>query len=203
MKSNGCSDSSPDPYPKIDLPIFTGAIQKKEFIDFRKKIKSVSYQLKIEYPANKVINFYKAKWKENGFTLKESSEPKWENFIDDTLEGNPEIRQLLLSWENRKLQEEAFLALVYRNSGKGWSDELNVTCQLQPAVDISAIEKFMEELKVAGDDKYSDFMKLLNSYRGKNGQVDLEKAIKENKDNAYLQRYKELVERVEKEFERK
>lgn len=203
MESSGCSDSSSDPYPQIDLPIFAGAIQKKDFIDFNKSIKSVSYKLKIKYPADQVVNFYKAKLKKNGFTLKESGEPKWENFIDDTLEGSPKIRQLLSSWENNKLQVEAFLALIYRNSGKGWSDELNVTCQLQPAVDISEIEKFMEELKTAGDDKYSDFMKLLDLYRGENGQVDMEKAVNENKDNAYLRRYKDIVDRVKRELERK
>jgi hypothetical protein len=198
--SSGCSDTVLDPYPKIDIPIYADAFNKDVFIDYDKKIKSVNYRIRMEYPPKGVVSFYEVHLNRIGFIQKEINEPKWESFIDDTLDGSPKIRQLLTTWVNEDLHIEAFLALVYRKNGNKWSDDLNVTCQLQPLVDVSNIEMFLKELKAAGDEIYTDFMKLLDSYKDENGQVDIERAVKENKGNIYLQRYKKIVDEINKQL---
>jgi len=116
---------------------------------------------------------------------------QWDCFTDDTVEGNPQVRQLLALWINPKLRTEAFLALRYVKIGDKWGDELFVVCQIQPEIDTTRLEKFfrkLEELK-----QYQEFMRLINSYRMPNGEVDIEKAVRENPNNELLKEYQKVI----------
>ena len=116
---------------------------------------------------------------------------QWDCFTDDTVEGNPQVRQLLALWINPKLRTEAFLALRYVKIGDKWGDELFVVCQIQPVIDTTSLEKFfrkLEELK-----QYQEFMRLIDSYRMPNGEVDIEKAVRENPNNELLKEYQKVI----------
>ena len=74
--SNYCAaeDKTKDPYPQIEIPIYTTAKDIKHFIDINLKLKSITYIVKCPYPAVE-IDFYVRKFKELGF----------KEFLDSTM----------------------------------------------------------------------------------------------------------------------
>lgn len=188
----GISNSQVDPYPNIEIPIMKGGYKVKEFFDHPKGTKSLNYYVKVEYPADRVLQFYDSRFKENGWIASnDKMKRQWECFIDGTIEGEPQVKQVLALWINPKLKKEVFLALKYVKAMDKWSNKLHVICQIQPLIDRTRLEEFMKQLDESG--YLSKFMKLINSYRMANGEVDIDKAIKENPDNDYLKEYKKIV----------
>ena len=189
---NEISYSKADPYPNIEIPIIDGAHKVKKFIDNPKGTKSLNYYIRAKYPADKVLQFYDLEFKRNGWIDSNGKMTRqWDCFTDDTVEGNPQVRQLLALWINPKLRTEAFLALRYVKIGDKWGDELFVVCQIQPEIDTTRLENFfrkLEELK-----QYQEFMRLINSYLMPNGEVDIEKAVRENPNNELLKEYQKVI----------
>ena len=192
---NGVSnsqDSQVDPYPSIAIPVMKGAYRVKRFFNEPKGTKSLNYHIKIKYPADIVIKYYESHFKGLGWiSSKDETQRQWECFIDSTIETKPKVRQFLASWSNPKSKVEAFLALRYIKVGDKWSNELYVICQIQPLINRAKLEKFMKHLEDTG--QLSKFIKLINCYRMTNGEVDLDKAIKENPNNNYLKEYKKIA----------
>lgn len=179
----------------IEIPIVSGAYNIQKITDRPKGTKSVNYYLQVEYPAIEVIEFYEKKFKGRGWLAPfDEVKRQWESFIDGTISGNPRVRQFLASWVNPERKEEAFLALRYIRVGKNWDRELHVLCQIQPMLDVKTLESFLKMLWECGE--YVEFMKLLDSYRTENGEVNIDKAIRENRDNIYLREYKRIVDEV-------
>jgi len=190
--SEGMLNAQVDPYPNIEIPVMKGAYKVKCFFDRPKQTKSLNYYVKVGYPAEEVFRFYDSRFKDNGWTTyNDKMKGQWECFVDGTMESTPQVRQFLTSWVSPEFREEAFLALKYVKVGDEWSDELHVICQIQPLTDRTMLEEFLKQLDESGH--LSSFMELIDSYRMANGEVDVDKAIKENPDNDHLKEYKKIV----------
>ena len=187
--------SETDPYPSVEVPIVSSGYNIQRIIDHPRGTKSVAYYVQVEYPANDIIEFYDQKFKEIGWRVAHGKvKRQWEYFIDGTIGGNPRVRQYLALWVNPQLQAEAFFALRYIREGGNWGKELHVLCQIQPLLDTTRLEEFLKRLRAS--DEYMRFMKLLDSYRTANGEVDIDKALRENRDNIYLRQYKRIVDEM-------
>jgi hypothetical protein len=186
------SHSQVDLHPNIEIPVMKNGYKVKRFLDYPKGTKSLNYYVKADYPADKVLRFYELKFKEMGWIVSiQKAKRQWECFVDDTIKGEPQVRQFVALWINPELKKEAFLVLKYVKVGDKWNNELHVICQIQPLIDRTRLESFMKQLDESGH--LRKFMELINSYRMANGEVDIEKAIKENPDNDYLKEYKKIV----------
>ena len=183
--------SQPDPYPNIEIPIMEGSYNVRRFINRPKGTKSLNYYIKAEYPADKVLQFYDSEFKANGWIPSNKEKKQWEYFVDSTMKDEPKVKQLLSFWTNQKLQKKAFLALKYVKVDDKWSNELHVICQIQPLSDRTKLYFFIKKLDESGN--LGEFMEMINFYRMANGDVDINKAIKENPNNKYLKEYKKIV----------
>jgi len=187
--------SEEDPHPSVKIPIIPGSYNITRIFNNPPKTKSLNYFMQARYPADEVLAFYNLKFKEIGYVPSLNKfKRKWERFIDSAIEGNPKVRQLLALWINPDLKLEAFLALRYIENGESWSNELHVICQIQPLIDTGRLEKFFRRLSESG--KQAEFMKLLDSYRMSDGEVDIGKAVNENPDNYYLKEYKSIIDEM-------
>ena len=181
------------PFPSFNMPVMNGSYNYTKASDKSRGLNSIKYLLQTEYPANEVLEFYDSKLTKIGFVSSNHKyKRKWECFIDGTIDGNPKVRQLLALWVNPKLDVEAFLALRYIKVKKTWTDELHISFQIQPSIPTKALEVFLN--KIAESNKTADFMKLIDSYRQSNGEVDIEKAINENPNDHLLKEYKRIIE---------
>jgi len=195
----GKAKAENDPYPDLEIPVFVNGYDVKEFMDESKKVKSTVYSLEVKYPASEVIEFYKSRLKEMGFSLSPSfvgdfNKNGWDCFIAEE-ENSIKVCQLLSLWANLELKEEIFLVLLYEKKGKDWKEQLRVSCQIQPLIDTKKIDNFFEKLKASG--QYVRFMELLDRYRMSTGEVDLEKAITENPDKNLLKVYKKIIDGIQ------
>lgn len=187
--------AEPDPFPTIKIPVLPDAHQITEFRDNPKGTKSINYYIQVEYPADRVFIFYDSKFKELSWTASSDIKQKnWESFIDGTIKGNPKVRQRLVQWTNPELRAEAILALRYIKVGKKWGDNLHILCQIQPMIDKITIEQFIRKLQASRE--YAKFMELIDLYRKSNGEVDIERAIRENPGNENLKEYKRIADRA-------
>jgi hypothetical protein len=104
----------------------------KKFSDRSKKTRSIAYRVKVKYPAAEVIEFYDAYFNGNGWRLSyEICQRQWQSFDDETVKGQPSVRQFEYSWEHPELKVQAFLWLRYEKLNKKWQDDVIVTCKLQ------------------------------------------------------------------------
>ena len=183
--------SQTDPYPNIEIPIMEGSYKVRKYFDRPKGSKSLNYYIKAEYPADKVLQFYDSEFIANGWIPSNTIKRQWECFFDSTMEGEPQVKQLLSLWTNKKFEKQAFLALKYVKIEDKWSNELHVICQIQPLSDRTKLDMFIKRLDESGN--LGNFMEMISSYRLANGKVDINKAIKENPNNKYLKEYKKIV----------
>lgn len=192
--------TSPDYYPLVKIPVMANGYNVKKVYGNPKYTKSLNYFLETEYPAETVISFYNSRFKADGWEIsKEKFKGEWQSFIDDTIKGSPEVRQRLSLWIKPDLELEAFLALRYEMQNNDWSD-LQVLCQIQPNIDYSTLERFLERLQKEKGDIYPRFMEQLDSIFESNGDVDEKKfnhVLITNKDLApYLIEYKKMVDKI-------
>lgn len=189
---------SGEPYPQIEIPIYSGAKDVNYFVDLNLQLKSKSYVIEVAYPATEVINFYNRKLKELGFNefLEDPvAKAKWISFQDGTKKGHPFIRQFAKFWVDQEKRIEILLVLRYETAmPKKWDNKLSVVCQVAPFVERKEIDEFFEKLEKEGKSEY--FFKLLEKYSTADQNVDFERAIRENPNNQYLKEYRDLIERV-------
>lgn len=196
LSSMSIANSRVDPYPNIEIPILPGSYEIRKIVDQPQGTKSLNYLVHTAYPANEVLKFYESRLKKAGFVPSLARQKQqWESFIDDTRGGN-KVRQLLASWVNPHLKAEAFLALRYTEIGNTWTDELHIICQIQPIFDRKRLDNFVRRLR--DTNQYEKFMKLLDSYRMPDGEVNIDRAITENPQNYDLREYKKIVDGMSK-----
>lgn len=190
--------SEEDPYPSIEIPVLPDSYHITRIFDHPPKTKSLNYFLRTQYPADEVLEFYDSKFKEIGYVASSNKfKRQWEFFIDGTIEEEPRVRQLLALWINPALKVEAFLALRYVKDVKSWGNELHVLCQIQPLIDTTRLEEFLRQLHESN--KQAQFMKLIDSYRMSDGEVDIDKAVSENPDNDCLNKYKKIIDEMNRQ----
>ena len=191
--------SDEDPYPSIEIPVMPSGYHITRVFGHPPKTKSLNYFILAQYPANEVLQFYDLRFKKIGYIASFNKFKKqWECFIDGTIKGNPRVRQLLALWINPELEMEAFLALRYIKAGDNWGNELHVLCQIQPLIETTRLEEFLRQLSESK--QHAEFIKLLDSYRRTNGEVDIDKAIRENPDNDYLKEYKKILNEMNRKL---
>jgi len=191
--------SEEDPCPSIKIPVMPSSYHITRVFGHPPKTKSLNYFLRAQYPADEVLQFYDSKFKEIGYIASPNKlKRQWECFVDGTIKGDPTVRQLLASWINIELKVEAILALRYVKIGKNWGNELHVLCQIQPLVDTTRLEEFLRQLYKSK--QQAEFMKLLDSYRMSDGEVDIDKAVREHPDNDYLKEYKEIIDEINRKL---
>ena len=187
--------SEVDPYPSIEIPILSDGYKIKRVIGHPEGTKSLNYFVRIPYPATDVLQFYDSKLRQVGWVASvDKTKRHWERFIDNNGEGGARVRQLLASWINPALKLEAILVLRYVEVGNSWNNELHVLCQIQPFIGTRRLEDFFKRLSESKH--HGDFMRLLDSYRMSNGDVDIDKAVRENPDNSNLQEYKRIINEI-------
>lgn len=188
-------NTTKDPFPQIKIPIYLGAENINYFIDFTLRLKSTNYMVETAYPATELINFYDRKFKGLGFNdFLEGSPVKgeWVSFQDETKKGQPFIRQFVKCWVDQEKRIEILLALRYETTTpKEWNNKLFVGCQIAPFIEHKAVTDFLKKLEKEG--RFESFHKLLEKYSTTDGNIDFEKAIKENPDNQYLREYRGLI----------
>jgi hypothetical protein len=185
-----------DPYSNIELPIYPKGYNVQKYVNKPLGTKSVNYSIKVKYPAIQVLKYYQDNFREMGWSLSNrdrNDNMEWESFIDSTTNGSPQIRQLILTWRDSRNKNELFLALRYKKyMQEDWNDELNVLCQIHPLVNTSKLDNFIKRLRESK--QHEEFMKMLDSYRMSNGEVNIDKALRENPDNSNLREYKKIID---------
>lgn len=192
------SGANNDPYPNIEIPIYSNPKTIKSYVDSLASIKSKNYKIKQAYPAEKIINFYSQAMKKIGFKPykeKYGVQEKWITFEDETKGGIRHIRQFSKAWISADGIIEAILVLRYESLNENhWSDDLFITFQIMQALNEQAIDDFFKKLRENG--KFCEFMKLLKKYSTPKQEIDFEKAIKENPDNDYLKEYQKIINKI-------
>jgi hypothetical protein len=193
--------SSIDFYPSIEIPVMNGGYNLTKVFDNPKYTKSLNYFIKADYPANSVIEFYNLKFEELGWKVNKdgNNSYEWQSFIDGTVKGKPYVRHRMSTWVKHSKKIQAHLFLRYEKHDKKHGD-LHVLCQIQPLVDTSKLELFLENLQNTNADIYPKFMELIENFTKKNGEIDIDKynhIVHTNKDlAAYLIESKKLTDEV-------
>ena len=77
---------------------------------------------------------------------------------------------------------------------------MNVICQIQPNIDYSKLEQYLDKLQKDKKDLYPRFMEQIDSILKSNGEVNEDKfnhALISNKDLApYLIEYKKMIDEI-------
>lgn len=179
----------------ITIPKYQNGYNVDTHEDLERKIKSISYYLRIDYPAKDVIDFYSAKMRQLNYLPLENEniEPGiWVSYEDNTDQKLLKIKQYYQSWISEDKKNKGTLVLIYESDYREINkSELLVTFQLMPFYETSNIDKFFDELEKKGN--FEEFMNLLKRYSLDNGNIDFKKAIKENPNNIDLQIYRDLI----------
>ena len=194
-----------DPHPDISLPIYPSAINVERFIPSDMlKVKVVRYELKLSYPADKVIKYYNEQLPLDGWKhVKDhkSAKAKWYSYVDDTKEGSPTVRRFVKVWISEDSKKEFLFLLEYTREATGqWSDNLYVYSDIRPYIDFTKYEEFVD--KMHNEQKWQGFIVLLDKYTNEDSTIDFEKAFKENPQNQdlveYYQIHKEAMSNINK-----
>jgi len=196
----GCDMNSPevstDLYPDLSIPVYSNAINIKNYTDQKAQIKSKSYGVTLPYPADEIVRFYNKVMTEYDFVpyISDGYEKKeWSTFQDESRGDNRYIRQFAKAWLCKDNKKKAILFLRYETSKENnWSDELIVTLQIMPAFNERALTNLFNELEEEG--KLEEFMELLKKYSTPDQTVDFDRAIRENPQDSYLPIYKDIIE---------
>ncbi len=149
----GCDTTNADNYEKLTseikafrIPIYKHVgINKQDIID-NPPIKRATYETKIYYPAEVLIDFYESEMLKLGYNpfvedYYKYADRKWQYYVDGTVKGNPEVASFSASWSDGNKTKRAILLLKYywhdkSDSVKLWQnkDNLIVTFQIMPFV---------------------------------------------------------------------
>jgi len=146
-----------DPFPQINLPVFSDAFQIYHVINRPVGAKSVQYKIKIRWPAKQLIDFYNSEFYKMGLSKYSKDNyggGEWGHFIDGTQKGNPEINQYLETWVDKNHSIRILLSLRYNRTKNGpWPKEVSVACQVTKFYDFTKLNEFFERLRRSGKDQ--------------------------------------------------
>lgn len=186
-----------DHFPGIEIPVMNGYYKLERVFDRPKYTKSLNYYIKVEYPAENVIEFYRSEFEKRGWKPDDFFTNQW-------MEVNTGIKQRSGSWINPELDLEIFLVLRYDIRDGKW-DELQVICQIQPDVDHSKLMEFIDNFGKSNPDDYVKFIDLINKIPVKSWKLDIDKfndVVKNNKTlEPYLFEYKKIANDIIKKTE--
>jgi len=197
------ASSESDPFPAIVLPVYHGGYDIEYSFDRLKGTKTLVYLIQTNYPAAEVLEFYDAALNGSGWKPSfEICQRHWDSLADGSKKKELQARQLFTSWEHPQYRLRISLRLKYRPARTNDRDEVTVQCRLQPQLDNSKHDQFMERLKASG--QYRAFAQKLDTYRKPDGQVDpalIDRDIKNNNADENLIEYKRIIDAVKQEIE--
>ena len=96
-------------------PIYKDAKNIKNYVLGDGLTRGVSYNVKIFYPANEVMEFYEAEMRRLGYkpTVDKVFDKDWHSFVDGTKQGEPYVAQLSASWTDQSQNVRTVLILRY------------------------------------------------------------------------------------------
>jgi hypothetical protein len=184
-----------DPFPQINLPIFTDAFEVHHVINKPEGSKSVQYKAKITWPAQEIIDFYNSAFNKMGlskYSKDNYGTGRWEHFIDGTQKGCTEDNRYIETWVDKNHSIRIVLNLDYRGTKKALGvSEVSVVCQINKFYDFTRMNEFDEKLRKIN--KEQEFYTLIGKYSKSNHELDIEKAMKENPNNAELREFIEIL----------
>lgn len=184
-----------DSFPEIKLPLYPKAIRINHIINRPEGTKSVSYKVRIKWPAQELIEFYESEFEQMGFSKYSADgygRGKWFQFIDGTKKNEPEVNRFIETWADKNHSIRVLLHLDYlRERDNPWPNEVFVMCQIQQFFDYTKLNEFMEKMRRSG--KEQEFNELLLKYLSKDKDMDIERALKENPDNEDLKEFIQLL----------
>ncbi|PIE74441.1 MAG: hypothetical protein CSA18_05070 [Deltaproteobacteria bacterium] len=178
----------------VNIPVYPSAEKVETYIDKDISVHSKYYVLSNDINISDLISFYSIELEKLDFLKVENNLSKkgWTKFIDVNNGKELHICQLSKEWLSRNEAKRAILLLEYKSYDiKKLHSELFVTIQIMPNINELLLDRFYKEIKDSGE--LEKFMKLLAKYETSDGNIDFDKAISENPENSYLQRYKEIL----------
>ncbi len=186
---------------ELTIPIYPSATEMKSYSDDEAKVYSKSYHIKLDYPPINLISFYDEEMQKRSFCGYEKdgdSAGRWIEFEDISSGTFYHVHQFSKIWINSTNKQKAVLLLTYKSEKRETIyDKLWVTLQVMPFFDEKALNEFFSELE--NDGKFEEFMRLLKRYSAAE-KIDFIKAISENPNNLYLQRYQQILKNMDRQM---
>ena len=131
------ANSSPtDPFPTIEIPVFSEGYQVKKVFDASKKMKSITYLVQTAHPPAEILEFYDAYFNANGWTPSfETCQRNWGEVTSNTKTAVPNAKQLFAAWTHAQLNLIVDLWIRYEKKIYQSHDEVIVRCLLQTKAD--------------------------------------------------------------------
>ncbi len=184
-----------DPFPQINLPVFTNAFQVHHVINRPEGAKSVQYKVKIKWPAQELINFYNSEFDKMGlskYSKDNYGAGGWEHFTDGTQKSSLENNRYSETWADKNHSIRILLFFDYRGTKRGSEvSEVSVVCQINKFYDFTKLNEFYERLRKLN--KEQEFNIMIGKYSKSNHELDIEQALKENPNNAELREFIKLL----------
>jgi len=127
----------------FEMPIYPDGTNISQVILKKGLIKETSYNVKIFYPAKKVLDFYEREMAQKGFKplIEECykyADRTWLTYEDMTLKGNPYVAQLIALWVDNLGEKKATLIMLYFWYGNQQSIILNNNSSLKVIFQVAA-----------------------------------------------------------------
>lgn len=201
LLATSCTAQSADSKPKftaMDMPTLEGGYQIETGLGKTKRTHFLTYYIKEAYPATRVWTYYTDFFDKNGWTVSQLLDSyKWISYPTDS-PNDPFRTHRTTYWDNPELGITVMMALIYRHEKEQPDDELQVLFESYNYFALQAVKKF--EAKLIKEKKNAETLELLGRYHDdQTGEVDLERAIRENPDNKYLKEYKTIEDRYYRE----
>jgi hypothetical protein len=135
---------------QFELPVYPDAKNIRHEVLKKYNIKAVSYEAKISYPATDIVNFYDKEMTRIDFKpfveeYHKETDRKWNHYEDGTIEGNPYVAGLSISWADSNHTRRATLILRYYWYERHGApivlennDNLKVSFQVMPFVTVAS-----------------------------------------------------------------
>lgn len=201
--------SGKDPFPEITLDVHPDGYDVKYFLN--KGTKEAFYRVDTKFPAKDIISFYEERFKEKNLTPYfdgVSGNARWEVIDPKSGERMPVDSvpaHYVAVWVDKEKTRRygLFLRYWYKAGGEIWKETLLVNLTVYKffnlKTDFKELDNFEERLMEKG--KMWDFYEMLDKYKDKKGQYDLNKALKENPKNKELKEYIKIYRIIEERLE--
>lgn len=197
-----CSAKTKDPYPEINLPVYTDSYDISTAFDESIFGKTLRFSVQKQFPAFNVQKYYESFLSEKGFSeLKDFpySDKTWVKFNSKSLKwdivaDSPPARYFR-AWVDNHQNLIFKLTLRYDDN----TDKLSVTCFLHPYAQHDLFSQFDKWVSDKGKDQ--EFAEFLTNYRKPNNKVDIERALEENPKSELIQKFAKAAEQDKQNIE--
>jgi len=203
LAANSTGGTQTDPFPAIRLPVYQSGYDIKHSYNRLRGIKTLVYKVQTRYPAAEVLEYYDAVLNGRGWRPSfEICQRHWDRPGGDNIKQEFQARQLFTSWQHPRYRLLLSLRLQYKPIRTGGRDAVTVQCRLQPRLDNTRHDAFIQRLKASG--QYPAFAEKLDAYRRPDGQVDpalIEQDLKGSLTDEHLVEYKRILDEQQQEID--